>query len=58
MEENTFNELFEKSEDELKELKAEVFTRWTFDTGTDEDRILYEAIETMLEARSRTGLHK
>ncbi len=58
MEEELFNELFEKTEEELNKEKAEVFTRWTFDTGSDEDRIRYEAIETMLEARKRTGLRK
>ena len=58
MEEKTFNTLFEKSEKELEELKAEIFTRWTFDTGTDEDRAMVECIEVILEARDRTGLRK
>ncbi len=58
MEEKTFNDLFEMSEEQLEEKKAEIFTRWTFDTGSDEDRAMVECIEVMIEARGRTGLHK
>ena len=58
MDQKVFNELFEMSEEQLQELKGEVFTRWTFDTGTAEDREYYEAIETVILARERTGLHR
>lgn len=58
MDEALFDELFEKTEAELEVEKAEVFTRWTFDTGSDEDKQRADAIEIFLEARKRTGLRK
>ncbi len=58
MDQKVFNELFEMSETDLQELKGEVFARWTFETGTPADREYFEAIETVLLARERTGLHR
>ena len=58
MDEKRFNELFEKTEDELKEMRAEAIDRWTWDTGKEEDNQLAEDIEVFLLARERTGLRK
>ena len=58
MDETLFNELFEKTEEELEALKVEAYDRWNWETGTDEDKVRFEAIETMMEARKRTGLRK
>ena len=58
MDEKLFNELFEMSEEELTAAKADAYDQWNWETGSDEDKVRFEAIETMLEARNRTGLRK
>lgn len=58
MEEKLFNELFEMTEEQLKTAKVDAYDKWNWDTGTDEDKQRFEAIEVMLEARKRTGLRK
>lgn len=58
MDEKLFNELFEMTEDELNTAKADAYDQWNWETGSDTDKERFEAIETMLEARNRTGLRK
>ena len=58
MDEKLFNELFEMTEEQLKEAKVAAYDKWNWDTGSDADKERYEAIEVMLEARKRTGLRK
>ena len=58
MDEKTFNMLFEKTEDELRQMRAEAIDKWTWETGDEKDNQLAEDIEIFLLARERTGLRK
>lgn len=58
MDEKIFNKLFEKTEEELEEMRVSALDRWTWDTGTDEDKKEAEDIEIFKLARERTGLRK
>lgn len=56
MEREVFDELFKLSVDELNERRSSAWDRWTWDSGSKEDKQIIEDVDTMLEARNRLGL--
>ena len=56
MEREVFDRLFKMSVEELNTERSSAWDRWTWDSGSDEDKQVIEDIDTMLEARNRLGL--
>jgi len=56
MEREVFDRLFKMSVDELNAERSAAWDRWTWDTGSEDDKQVIEDIDTMLEARNRLGL--
>ncbi len=56
MERPVFDELFKLSVGELNQKRAEAWDRWTWDSGSTEDKKIITAIDAMLKARDRLGL--
>jgi len=56
MEREVFDRLFKLSVDELNKERSDAWDRWTWDTGSTEDKQIVEDVDTMLEARNRLGL--
>lgn len=56
MEREVFDRLFKMSVDELNAERSAAWDRWTWDTGSADDKQIIEDIDTMLEARNRLGL--
>jgi len=56
MEREVFDRLFKMSVEELNAERSSAWDRWTWDTGSPDDKQVIEDIDTMLEARNRLGL--
>ncbi len=56
MERADFDELFKLSVQELNQKRVEAWDRWTWDSGSTEDKKIISTIDTMLKARDRLGL--
>ena len=56
MEREVFDRLFKLSVDELNKERSDAWDRWTWDSGSKEDKQIVEDVDTMLEARNRLGL--